>query len=65
MLTQEAEVIPRKEQNAHGFVAFLKSNKPNKIRPVLTQEAEVIPRKERIPTVFEGARVKIYTALAP
>ena len=36
-----------------------------KNHPLQKQEVEVIPRKERIPTVFEGARVKIYTALAP
>ena len=45
--------------------SLLYKKKKEKIHPLQKQRVEVIPRKERIPTVFEGARVKIYTALAP
>ena len=63
---QKAEVIPWKELSfprLHYF--FSKKVMSRKNPPSEEQKAEVIPWKERIPTVFEGARVKIYTALAP
>ena len=62
---QKAESYRGRSKHSHGCITFLKKAMSRKNPPSAKQKAEVIPWKERIPTVFEGARVKIYTALAP